>query len=74
MTVLDRKIGRLDKGPGQISITVLAIVLAFLFTVALTAAVDTTAIRGKITRAFKAGNIARLEQNRLGQYIAYTRE
>jgi hypothetical protein len=72
-TATNRKVGRLDKGPGQVKVTVLAIVVAFLFPIALASTVDAPTIRGEITWLFETLNVAGFQQNRLRQDIADTR-
>ena len=73
VTALNSEVRRLDKGPGEISIAILAIVFALLFTVAFPPAIDAAAIRSVIAWSLETVDIAGFQQYHLGQDITDAR-
>ena len=67
-TVAQGKMGRFNKRPGQVLVAVLGIAFPFLLAVARMLTIDAACIRSKVTRAGKAINRSRLQQDRRGQY------
>jgi len=57
--VLAGEVGGFHKRPGQVTVAVLAVVLAFLLAVALAQAFDAAAVAGEVSRAGEAGGLAR---------------
>ncbi len=61
------EVRRLDIGPGQIPVTVLAVTLALLLTVAQLLALDAPTIRGELPNAWEAPDIPGLQHDSQGQ-------
>ena len=60
VVVLFGKIGRFQKGPGQIAVAAFAIVIAFLLVVGHAPGIHRAAIAGKLPWCFEAADLAHL--------------
>src|SRR5205814_3304549 len=73
LAVTPREVGRLHKGPAQILIATLLIVVCLVLAIAQALGINHAAVAGKIAIALKALDLAYLHRNRHRQNPSYSR-